>query len=172
MTWTVSHHANKRIIERFGVKADGVVAWINTTMANATFVSNSYADDGNEARMFASGKILVFADLVENHVMSVRSAYMKDYAKDRIAKLAEKELRKRQVSGLEYEREKVRLMSELESEKIELKLALLKVRSDAKSSALTARLNAVEMRIREVMAEIKQKRREITHLAEGLVYLS
>lgn len=171
MNWTVSHHASKRVNERFGVKPDEVVAWVNEKMAAAQFVSNSYADDGNEARMFVSGRIILFADLLDDHIMSVRYASMPRQAAEQLAEIAKRELRRRQLRCLEREREAFRLRGDLELEKVDLRLEIMKSRSEAKVATLTGRLNAVEAKLRELAAEIKQARRELTHMAEGIVSL-
>ncbi|WP_148449268.1 hypothetical protein [Paenibacillus tuaregi] len=141
-------------------------------MESARFVCNSFADDGNEARMFVNGKVIFFVDLIENHVMTVRYASMPRFATECLVEVAAKELRKKQAKVLEAEREFVRAKAELESEKIDLRLALLKTRSEQRAAALSARLNAVELRLRELAAEVKRERREVTYLAEGIVSLS
>jgi hypothetical protein len=172
MTWTASAHATKRAAERFGATADNVSAWFDDKLSAARYVCNTVAEDGNEARLFVNGKIMFFADLFADTVMSVRYASRTQAAAECIAELAEKELRKRQVRALEAERGCAAKKAELEARRIDLNIALLRTRSESRTAVLTAELAVVETELCEVLAAVKRAKRELTSFAEGYVSMT
>ncbi|WP_342439290.1 hypothetical protein NSS79_10455 [Paenibacillus sp. FSL L8-0436] len=172
MTWTASAHAAKRATERFGATAETVSEWFSDKLASARYVCNTVDDDGSEARMFVNGKIMFFVALFEDIVKSVRYASRTQTAADCIAELAEKELRKRQVRALEAERGCAAKKAELEARRIDLNIALLRTRSEARTAVLTAELAIVETELCEVLAAVKRAKRELTSFAEGYVSMT
>ncbi|MFD1267556.1 hypothetical protein [Paenibacillus motobuensis] len=78
-----------------------------------------------------------------------------------------REVKRKEVEVLKAEQAALMKRLPLEQEAVELRLAIAKSRSESRRNALTARMNAVELQIREINTEISREKRELTLLAQG-----
>lgn len=165
--WRLTAHALRRITERFGVSKTSAANWANQHMAAAEYVCNSLADDGTYGRMYAKSGIIFIADLVDDAIISVLRAEIPVPAVAAVAAAVGREVKRKEVAVLKAEVEALATRAPLEQEAAALRLAIAKARTDARRNALTARVNAVELQIREINAEITREKRELTLLAQG-----
>lgn len=84
-----------------------------------------------------------------------------------IAAAVLRELRKKEIAVLKAEEAATAERAPLERESITLRLALARTRSEARRNALTSRINAIEIRVREITANLAREHRELTQLARG-----
>lgn len=167
MKWRLTAHALRRITERFGIDKSSAANWANQHMESAEYVCNSLSEEGNYNRMFTKSGILFFADLVEDVILSVYKAEIKQTIAPAVAAAVAREVKRKELAVLHAEVEALAKRAPLEQEAATLRLAIAKTRSDARRNALTARMNAVELQIREINAEITREKRELTLLAQG-----
>lgn len=165
--WRLTAHALRRITERFGVEKSLAANWTNQHMADAEYVCNTLSDDGNYTRMFAKAGIVFFADLVDDVIFTAMRAEIKPPAVSAVAAAVAREVKRKEVAVLKAEVEALAKRAPLEQEAAALRLAIAKARTDSRRNALTSRMNAVELQIREINAGITKEKRELTLLAQG-----
>lgn len=165
--WRLSPHALRRVIERFGVDRNQALNWTNQHMVDAEHVCNTLSDDGNYTRMFTKAGIVFFADLVDDVILTAMRAEIKVPAVSAVAAAVGREVKRKELAVLKAEVEALAKRAPLEQEATTLRLAIAKARTDARRNALTARMNAVELQIREINAGITKEKRELTLLAQG-----
>lgn len=165
--WRLTAHALRRVIERFGIDRNQALNWTNQHMADAEYVCNTLSADGNYTRMFAKSGIVFFADLIDDVIFTVMRAEIKAPAVSAVAAAVGREVKRKELEVLKAEQAAVIKRAPLEQEAVELRLSIAKSRSEARRNALTARMNAVELQIREINAEIARQKRELTLLAQG-----
>lgn len=167
MKWRLTAHALRRITERFGIDKSSAANWANQHMAAAEYVCNSLAEDGTVGRMFAKSGIVFVADLLEDAILTVMKAQIPAPVAPAVAAAVAREVKRKELAVLKAEVEALAKRAPLEQEAAALRLAIAKTRSEARRNALTARMNAVELQIREINAEITREKRELTLLAQG-----
>jgi|GEM_PF-4952325 len=165
--WRLTAHALRRITERFGVDKAQATSWANQHMAAAEYVCNSLADDGTYGRMFAKAGIIIIADLIDSAILTVMKAEIPAPAVSAVAAAVGREVKRKEVAVLKAEVEALAKRAPLEQEAAALRLAIAKARTESRRNALTARMNAVELQIREINAGITKEKRELTLLAQG-----
>lgn len=167
MKWRLTAHALRRITERFGVDKSSAANWANQHMVTAEYVCNSLSDDGTYGRMYAKAGIVFIADLIDSAILTVMKAEIPAPAVTAVAAAVAREVKRKELAVLHAEVEALTKRAPLEREAATLRLAIAKTRSDARRTALVARMNAVELQIREINAEITREKRELTLLAQG-----
>ncbi|RCX22901.1 hypothetical protein DFP94_101490 [Fontibacillus phaseoli] len=165
--WRLTAHALRRITERFGVEKSSAANWTNQHMADAEYVCNTLAEDGTYGRMFAKSGIVFIADLIDSAVLTVLKAEIPAPAVSAVAAAVGREVKRKELAVLKAEVEALAKRAPLEQEAATLRLAIAKARTAARRNALTARMNAVELQIREINAGITKEKRELTLLAQG-----
>lgn len=165
--WRLTTHALRRVIERFGIERESAFNWANQHMADAEYVCNSLAEDGTFGRMFTKSGIIFIADLIDDSILTVMKAQIPTPAVAAVAAAVAREVKRKEVAVLKAEVEALAKRGPLEQEAVTLRLAIAKARTESRRNALTARMNAVEMQIREINAEITREKRELTLLAQG-----
>lgn len=165
--WRLTAHALRRVIERFGVTKSSAANWANQHMADAEYVCNTLSDDGNYTRMFTKSGIVFFADLIDDVIFTVMRAEIKAPAVSAVAAAVAREVKRKELEVLKAEQAAVIKRAPLEQEAVELRLSIARARTDSRRNALIARMNAVELQIREINTEITREKRELTLLAQG-----
>ena len=165
--WRLTAHALTKVTERHGVNRAQAQAWTNERMETAEYVCNMLSDDGNYCRMFNAKGIVFYADLLDDVIVTTHKAQMPPPAAPVIAAAALRELRRKEIAVLKAEEAALSERTPLERESITLRLALARTRSEARRNALTARINAIESRMREISAGLTREHRELAQLARG-----
>jgi DNA integrity scanning protein DisA with diadenylate cyclase activity len=165
----LTKHAQERIAQRFGITGETeAVNWINHIMEHAKFVANTVDETGQEARMFAHKGKSILLDKNKNLVLTVFKPRRVIEIRKKVTKFLEKEMEKNQNKIRAEVRKLERYQAELELEKAQLKLELLRARSLPKQLAIQARINAIQSRIDELPREIHEIKRRGTKLSEGV----
>ncbi|GAA0395898.1 hypothetical protein [Paenibacillus motobuensis] len=165
--WRLSSHALRRVIERFGIERNQALKWANQHMADAEYVCNSLAEDGTYGRLFAKSGTIFITDLIDDVILTVCKARIPEPVTSLVAAAVGREVKRKEVEVLKAEQAALMKRLPLEQEAVELRLAIAKSRSESRRNALTARMNAVELQIREINTEISREKRELTLLAQG-----
>ncbi len=170
--WRLSPHAVKRVVERAGIPREQARKWVNEQMDQATYLCEGMAEDGNRSRMYAYKGFIFCAAPGEDLILTVMDAEVQPTAMPKIVDNALKDIRKSERKMYVTECELIALKASIECELAERKLAKARARSEAKKMALTGRINALELRLREIKAEIKQTRRGLTKMAYTIAALA
>lgn len=167
--WHVKPHAVQRTIERFGIDGKSAPNWINQNMAAASYVGNGVDDHGVERRLFTNKGVIFFADKAVNVIVSVRKAEAKREFLANISGQVERDLRKKQRRVLEVERDLIGLRADIERQLVDLRIAAMRTRSEARKDSLDAQIAALELRMRDVADTLFREKRELTIMTEGFI---
>ena len=164
----ISQHALDRAVERFGIRRNIADNWIRTNLNKAKFISETISEDGNPARLFAHDRIVFILEAVENRVITIYKPTAPTSISGKIAKLLNRELSRFESEERKIERRNTLYKAEIEIEVAELKLRLLRARSESKKMALKARILALTEHISDLDNEIIEVKREKTAVARGV----
>lgn len=167
--WHVKSHAVQRATERFGIDTKSAPNWINQNMASAVYVGNGVDDHGVERRLFTNKGVIFFADKAMDVIVSLRKAEAKREFLANISSQIERDLRKKQRRVLEVERETIGLKADIERELVDLRIAALRTRSEARRQSIGARITALELRMKDVADTLFREKRELTVMTEGFI---
>lgn len=167
MTWSASDHAIQRVTERFGIKADAALQWLNQRMDGADYVTNAPDENGKMRRVFLNKACVLFVSLTENVVVSVRKPQRQSVWEESLRKAAEKELRKFNAKALAEESELVTQRTAVEIEIIGVKTTLSSTRSEARRNALITQLNELGARLADIERALIDNRRSVVKMAES-----
>lgn len=166
----VSTHACEKATERFNVKPSQAEEWIRRNVKQSIYVNILYGDKGSAepSRLYVHkgiGFVLASESNVVKTVMEPHSYYS---IQDRVYGIVRSKLRQ----ATEHERKVTRrnnvMKAELNVERAEIDLRLLRARSSGRINALGARRTAITERIAELDDEIREVRHQSTLVARGV----
>lgn len=167
MKWSATNHALKRVTERFGVKPESALNWINQRMDGADYVTNAPDEYGRMRRVFLNKGVIFHVSLTDDCVYTVMKTQRQDVWSDAIRKAAEREIRKFNAKVLANESELVKQRVAMEIEIIDLKTTLLSTRSETRRSALLTQLTEISAKLAEVERALNDNRRSVVKMAES-----
>lgn len=164
---TITHHAKKRLRERFGIDNHYAARnWIAQKMEHAQDLGITVDESGKEARMYASKGVVIHFAVDTNVVITVYKE--KDNAGSIAKRLLIDAYNIVQQNASEAINKTETFSGELDEELRWLADELKCTRSKAKRMALQARINAVQMRVDELPAESLEIKRKVTRYARGV----
>ena len=165
----ITLHAQDEAVKKFGVRPKHAEEWVRSKLSKARFISDILSEDGNLCRLYATERISIVLDMRENKVVTVYPRHRApESLRQRIESMIAKELRKLKRHETALERKYRLPKAELEVEKAELNLRLLKTKSEAVKLACQARINAIDQRIAEMDEEIENARIKRSTFAKGV----
>lgn len=161
---TFSHHARKRLKERYNITNLHVARnWIAQKLQHAKYLGISVDANGNEARMYGGKGVVIHLALNNNFVITV---YTPDnYFAQKFINEAYDAM-KQSVEAAVQNNDNYTV--ELHEEIAYLTAELKRTRSKTKKMAYQARINAVQMRIDELPTESFELKRKLTKAAKGV----
>ncbi|MCG7407737.1 hypothetical protein MH117_09905 [Paenibacillus sp. ACRRX] len=161
----VSHHANKRATERFGVKQEDATKWIRDQYASAIYVGDTIDSSGAKRKLYSNGSVIFGVSIEDGCVVTVFKPTSKHREiKSKVTEFVAKEVRKIDRRLQKSERVSSIKIAELRLEIATLELRKVKSRSTSVIAACDARIGAICQELGLIEAEIKEAVSE-RHLA-------
>jgi hypothetical protein len=168
----LSNHALQRLEQRFFAPNSTKQAedWVVAKLKHAKFLGIQIDERGNPGRFFVAKGVTLVLDQDVDHVVTIMSpsnAHKGRYHK-KVTDLVLAEFAKSERKLTRDSRRNEVITAELELEKAQLGVMLVRAKSEARKMALQARINAVQMRIDELPGERFEIKRELARYAQGV----
>ncbi|PAD70532.1 hypothetical protein CHH83_01655 [Bacillus sp. 7586-K] len=167
----LSSHAIKRCKERFSLDSPHALGHIRAKLKNAKRIGVFTDENGIESILYANGRmgIYVSTDYKEVRTVIKRESVTYEPIKNVVAEIHAKELRKlsRKEKACKNRLEEERIEVNLEIAKLERRL--FRTRSEAVKMACKARINALNIHIKEKEDEIEQIKATMRQISRSMV---
>lgn len=151
-------HSTKRAKERFGLEKNADIKHFRSLLRKAREIGISVAEDGGEAILFAIGRCAIYVSLDYKEIKTVRRQETVTYEpiKNLVAEIHAKELRKltRKENACKRKLHETKLEVKLEIAQLELRMH--RTKSIAVKNACQARINALNIHMKEKEDEIQK----------------
>ncbi|ATO50991.1 hypothetical protein BrL25_18960 [Brevibacillus laterosporus DSM 25] len=153
----VRKHAIQRARERFGIETESAAQWLADKFTQSTFVANTKDSKGNIGRLFSCDGVSLCVDIGRDIIRTVfPGAISCPNLYRKFSEIVSKEMRKIDRSIRVAERKATITKAQLNCEKSELELRMLKTRSVAVKLACQARINAINEYFTQIDADIEK----------------
>lgn len=141
---TVTQHAIDEAVKDFRVPRQTAEEWIRSNLRKARFIADIISAEGRPTRLFGYNRIVFALAPVENCVITVYPAdQRRPTIREKVETLVTRELRAIERRERVMERRIALTKAELDVERAQLNLRILRARSPATKLACQARINAI-----------------------------
>jgi tetrahydromethanopterin S-methyltransferase subunit G len=175
----ITDHAVARARERFNPSKKGTRQWVQDHLLESKYVNTIQDGVGNWSNLFVHDNVLIAITTDNKQIKTVMTNGTEDESKaskglqtrkemlsHKIEKIIRVEIKKTQKKFKSTVHNNNLFMAELDIERAELRLKLLRARSEANKNAYKARIKAINERIDELNNEIEQvnaENRQVAH---------